>query len=485
MKLNLKKDMLTDTPNKVEWGLAISISVLIFCTMYYVDNKDIFKAAFQVNEQLFDWKSVSFLGTMIHPYGVIHQWICQLWVLPINLFHHMFGLEFDSSVTFLWCKLCIPFFLFFCVKETNCIAETLGIEKKNIKWMDYLMLTTVLVVLPVFHVAQTDCLYLLFMLKGVRSLVKKDVPCFLLWFAVANSLKMISLIVFVPLVLLQEKRIMYVLRNLVLGCIIIPVQRIWYRVVGMLNGMLFAPDSSMESVTSSIQTVESRAEAVGEFYNSRISTILYFEFPAVMKGYTASLLIFIFSIFCVWCYMQKENVKEWEEKCLYTSVVSLAIFFSMASTKSYWIVIFYPFLFLLIYKNHRRLRLNLILEKVFTLTIFLVCVTCSYWVFGGSQTFEDLFLTKWGIVPSGHALLGEPNIAGYLNKLGVEQMMPVIIGVCLASIIGLAWVNYPKLKYEENLTEEYTIQLQHGFALLNVFILYVWYFANVILLGRY
>ena len=118
------------------------------------------------------------------------------------------------------------------------------------------------------------------------------------------------------------------------------------------------------------------------------------------------------------------------------------------------------------------------------MTMFLVYVINTYWVYGGSQSFDWLFLTRWGIVPTGHVFQEQPHIAGYLAKLYIPQLMPIITAVCLASIIGFAWINYPKFKYDEELTEEYTVELQHGFAVFNVLFLLGWYAINVILLSR-
>ena len=493
--VNLKGKFFTAGPNRLEWGVALSAFFLIFTTMFYSDNFGMFLTYFWENEELFTGKSIDFFGTMQLPYGLAHQWLCQIWVLPINLFYHLFEFDFNSPMAVLWYKLCIPVFLVICMREMRCIADTLGIEAKRIKWMLFLFVTTVLVALPVFHVAQTDALYLLFMLKGFHALLKKDTKKFLLWFAISVSFKVISLFIFIPLILLEEKRILYVLRNLILGCVIVPIQQVWYRIIAALNSVLFPVDQSADPMAAVVETaaaaetagtVETQAGVVEGFYSHFFNKSLYFEFPAVRKGYVASLLIFLFVLLCIWCYMQKkEETEKWQQKCLYAAAISLALFFVMASPSPYWIVILYPFLFLLIYTNHDRLRFNLILEKAFTMTMFLVYVMNTYWVYGGAQSFDWLFLTKWGIVPFGHEFQGGPNIAGYLEKISVDKFMPIITAVCLASIIGIAWINYPKVKCDEELTEEYKIELQHGMAIFNTLFLLVWYVVNVILISRY
>lgn len=487
--VKMKKVYISEMPNRFEWGMALLAFFFIFSTMFYSDNFGLFLTYFWANEGLFGWKNIDFLGTMNLPYGVLHQWICEIWVLPVNLLYHLIGFDFNSSLAVLWYKLCIPVFMLLCMREMEGIGKTLKIDEKRVKWMDFLFLSTVLVSLPVFHIAQTDALYLFFMLKGFHSLLRGDRKKFIVWFAVSVSFKVITLFIFIPLILLTEKRILYVFRDLILGCLIVPVQHIWYRVVSLVNGLMFrnvVNENVPVPTETTTEVINAKEEVVAGFYSHFYNKSLYFEFPAIRKGYMASLLIFLFVLLCIWCYMQKKEEDElWSRKCVYVATVSLALFFVMASPSPYWIVILYPFLFLLIYMNYDCLRFNLLLETAFSLTMFLVYVMDTYWVYGGAQSFDWLFLTKWGIVPSGHEFQGTPNIAGYLEKFSVDKLMPVVTAACLASIVGILWINYPKMRVDEELTEEYKIEIQHGFAIFNVVFLLIWYVINVVLIGRY
>ena len=489
--LDLKSKFFTEYPNRIEIGLAAVAIFLIFTTMFYGDNFGMMLTYFWMNDGLFSGRGLDMLGSIQLPYGLVHQWICEIWVLPVNLLYGIFGFDINSPLVILWYKLIIPVFIVLSMREMSKIATVLEIETKRIKWMQFLFLTSVLVALPVFHIAQTDALYLFFMLKGFRALLKGDTKKFVLWFAVSLSFKVISLFIFIPLILLEEKRIWYVLRNMILACAIIPLQNIWYKIIQILNRLLFPVVKKVEqtvadtAVTDTAVT-QTQEEVLEGFYSHFYHKTLYFEFPAVRKGYVASVLVFLFVLVCIWCYMQKNKKdREWQQKCLYAAVISLALFFVTASPSPYWIVILYPFLFLLVYANHTKLRANLILEKVFTMTMFLVYVMNTFWVYGGARSFDWLFLSKWGIVPTGHEAQGGPNIAGYLEKLYVDKFMPVITAACLAGIIAIAVINYPKIKCDEELTEEYKIELQHGFAVFNVLFLLVWYVVNVILISRY
>lgn len=481
----INKALITENPNRIEWIMLGIVSFMFYTTMYYTDNFAIFGAAFSLNEELIKGESLNLLGSMVHPYGVLHQWICELWVAPINILHHLLGLNLDNPISILWCKLCIVFFLVLCLKETLNIATILGISKNYNRWLLFFIVSNILVVLPVFHIAQTDCIYLLFMLMGFRALLEKKITGFLVCFAVANSFKMISLFMFIPLVLLVEKRVFYVFRNTLIGCSIIFLQRIWYRIVGFINGVLFA-NRSTESIDVAIRGVEASADGIGNFYKKIADYTLFFKFPAIREGYTASLLILLFGILCIWCFVQKEyDCEEMKNKCLYASVLSMIIFFVTASPAPYWIILLYPFLFLLVYCKNKRIRINLLLEKAFSLSLFIVYVMSTFWVYGGAQTFEKLFLTKWGLVPTDHYLMGTPNIAGYLSKIGMEEMMPIVTAICLASIVGFVWINYPSNKYDEQLSGDSLLKLHHEFAIFNICILYGWYIINVLLLSRY
>lgn len=144
-----------------------------------------------------------------------------------------------------------------------------------------LFVSNILVVLPVFHIAQTDVIYLFFMLKGTKAYIKDDTKGFVLWYAIANSIKFIPLFVFIPLVLFKEKRILECVRSIVLGCILIPIQQIWYRIIGLINGLLFSLGN--KGVTDLVDSANEQAHASDSFYSKISSYVLFFEFPAVRK----------------------------------------------------------------------------------------------------------------------------------------------------------------------------------------------------------
>ena len=224
--MNIKKDVY-----KIEIVFLFIISIVYLITTYYKDNYEIFYNAYVNLDNLFWGKSIEAFGNKSLPYRVLHQWISEIWTLP----------------SYILCRL----------------ADSLGIKSENKQWSVLLFASNILVVLPVFHIAQTDVIYLYFMLKGTEAYIKDDTKGFVRWYAIANSIKFIPIFVFIPLVLLKEKRILACARYIVLGCILIPIQQIWYRIVDIINGMFFL--TSNTGVASLIENANEQAHASDSF----------------------------------------------------------------------------------------------------------------------------------------------------------------------------------------------------------------------------
>ena len=131
---------------------------------------------------------------------------------------------------------------------------------------------------------------------------------------------------------------------------------------------------------------------------------------------------------CIWCYVQKrDDINEFRRKSIYAVAIAWLLFFVNASPSPYWIVVMYPFLFLMMFMNYDRIRINLLLESGFTLTMFLVYLVDTFWVYGGANNLDYLILK--GIVPEGHVSTTDgPYVARYLNNLGIGSVMNVIYG---------------------------------------------------------
>lgn len=481
-------------PSTLLWVVLSVVLAVYFLTTHYVDNPVIFLTAYWDNVSIIENSPWSIFSTPTLPYGLLHRFICQIWVLPINLLHEVFGMNFDGMGAFLWYKTLPILFLLCDTYILGMLAKQCGLSNEKEKWLQFFSISSLFVALPVFHIAQTDVIYLFFVLLGIYYYLKGNHWRFILCFALAIPMKYLPVFVLIPLVLLREKRILYIMRDCLLGISGVICEKIICKIGDVLYYAAIAKNNIEAAVTSvaasgraeeAADTVTTYADSKGNFISHFINKTLYFEFPAVRKGMMASVLLLLFFLLCIWCYMQKkENEQEWNQICVYTVAASLSIYFFLGTPTPYWIVILIPFLLLLLFMNERCLRINLILELLFTLTMFYIFIIDTPWVYGGSVTFDYLLLEVFGIVKEKHVYDEGPCVGGYFEKFGLDQFGLYATSAVLACVIGILLLNYFKNKRDEQLSEQEKEKYLHGFAITRVAILVIWYLANLVMVAN-
>ncbi|MCR5798928.1 MAG: hypothetical protein K6G69_02540 [Lachnospiraceae bacterium] len=484
--VTINNELIVDKLNKAEWIALTVISTLIFLTLFYMDNIAINLVYFWDVQQIFSLSGLQWLGNNRLAYGMVQQTFCHIWSLPVNIAFTIHEFMIANTITILWYKSGMVLILGFSVSEIIKIAKILGIEAERIKWLTIIFLSSVLVVLPVFHISQTDILCAYMLLIALRHALNKNKKRFLLFSALAVSCKLMALIAFIPLLLLMEKDIIKVAVDGILVAAIYPLENIWYRLVSLLENAIWgnkAVAQTVEAVQTAVAEEPQNERGMADFINHFYNKALYFEFPAIRKGYMASAMVFLLVLLCIWCYGQKKD--DDKHKYVYAMAMLWLIFFSYASPSPYWIVILYPFLAILIFMKPECIRFNLILYNAYTLLMFLVYVVNTHWVYGGPANLDYLLLK--GILPPGHISTAEegPYVARYLNNLHIDKFMNVITAACLAAAVGLVVVNYRKVKIDEELSPEEERKLMHGFVIFQIAFLWLWYAFSVYAVTRW
>ena len=487
----IKEDLVVDKLNAIEWAVLGVLLLAITVTLFYGDNIGIFLTSFWANEDIFMKGSLRALGNNQLPYGIVHQAFCFLWTFPANIIYRFVKFSDECAPLVIWFKLSMSFIMTLCMKEMLSIGGVLNISKERCKWMLILFCSTILVALPVFHIAQTDIMYTYFSLLGIKAYLKNDNKRFIAFFAMSISCKLIAVLVFIPLILLREKRIPYIARDTVLGCIILVVERGWYKLIRVVDALIarreyVEPTRPVYRTIDGEQTIvtitmdQANEDFVSHFYNKA----LFFEFPAIRKGYVASVLVVLFVLLCIWCYVQKrEDEQTWMHKAIYTVAIAWLIFFANASPTPYWIVVMYPAMFLLVFMKPERIKINMLIQNVFTISMFLIYVVSMEWVFGGPSNLDKLLLR--GLLKEGHDSESGPAVYRYLHNMGIDNYMNVIISICLAATIAIAVINHPKCKINEELSDKEEKKLMHGFAIWQIGFLAIWYMVNVWVVQRW
>ncbi len=327
------------------------IAFVYFVTMYYWDNLVIFQSAYYRLEYLFRGNLMDFLfdWSPVVPYGVLSQMLFTVWVVPVKLLSLLFRTSLEDSMgAYLWYKLLIISMWGLCVRETKEIAVTLKMDDTRIKWIQMFLSSTLYVFLPVFHLGQVDAVYLVFMLWGLRKYIEGDYRRFVCAFLLANPVKYLSVFVYVPLILLKEKRIPYILRDIMLGLVLIPVELI---VKNMTSILCWLGIIGIDQVKTPYTLAA-----------SQIRALLVNVWGAGPDNLGASVVVIAYAAICILAYCNCYQDERRGKLSVWICYSSLAVLVAFGIMKCYWIILLVPFMVLLLFMERHNTRINFILE---------------------------------------------------------------------------------------------------------------------------
>lgn len=402
------------TQLKFEKNSIILISIFIFLTMYYYDNQLTFVYIIENMHRIANgqWYYI-FNGWTAIPYGLILQAVCAIWSLPVFILSE-FGVISTTCVgARLWYKLFVLIFLLLDTWQIGLIADKMGIESKSkMTWIRLYFISSILVILPALHIAQMDAVYLFPVLVGIYFYLNNDYRKFLLCFAIAIPIKFIPLFIFVPLVLMKEKRYLFIARDLGIGCIGIVADRIINSIGYRIENYLGVMPGDIPDVGESVMQ-----GSLGNLFRSGIQAF----------NVDLSIALLLFVLLCIWCYSQKSAIRA--DMTIFVSALGLLSLFVFGTITTYWILLIVPFLLLLIFKDDQHYHILLPLELLFACGFMYIAIFRTKWIFGSEDTFNFLLFSLIpGYVDQIHGFIADYLTQRSLN--GFEGFLSAISIAC-------------------------------------------------------
>lgn len=154
---------------KIEKICLLIILAFIFTTMYYTDNQNVFTYIQDNMNRIISGKwYYIFNGWSTIPYGILLQLLCAIWSLPIFILSKIGILSYTSIIARIWYKFFICIFLILNINQLDKLAEKSNVLSEKKEWLKIFFLSSLLVALPVIHIAQFDIVYLFFILWGIN-----------------------------------------------------------------------------------------------------------------------------------------------------------------------------------------------------------------------------------------------------------------------------------------------------------------------------
>jgi len=247
--------------------------------------------------------------------------IFAIWNIPLKLL----GLAHDVAMSGLtlnivelaWTKLLIVVFYFATTYIIYVIVKIITGQSQKAKYIAVIFATSPIAVFAAFIFGQYDIVGVFLTMLGFYFYIKHDYFKFSFFFSLAISLKMFPMIVYIPLLLLAEKRIIRLILHGIIAVAATVLQiAIYYHSVAFRNSVF---------------------TLAGE----RVSTLTEFSLSVLNSS---PYLIILFAIICIYAYFKDvDQEAEQYRTAISISMLSYALLFSTIAWNPQWLMIITPF----------------------------------------------------------------------------------------------------------------------------------------------
>lgn len=289
--------------------------------------------------------------------------VFAIWNIPMKLFGIVTSPErFADFWVIMWYKL-LPVSLYLaCGYLVYKITAAIGMGSKKSKLCAYAFLTTPIGFFSQFMFGQYDVFTVFLILLGIYYYMKDNRKLFVLFFALSIPFKYYSLLIFVPLLLLKEKNVFKIIRDMVLVASCYAIEFLIY-----LPSPLFR-----EYVLGFGPT--------GYVYQAGIDT----------GAAHLSLVIIFFCLICAWAYFQKPGTRaELAQWSFYLCSLVIVVIFGLSQWHPQWLLFAVPFWVISAFL-HKDTKIFMILDIL--MMLFFIVYTVNIWP---DHVDQELF--AWGI----------------------------------------------------------------------------------------
>jgi hypothetical protein len=236
---------------------------------------------------------------------------------------------------------------------------------------------------PPLAITQCDVISLAFSLAGIYYLVKKDDMRFIIFGAIAVTMKYLPLFIFIPLFLYRYKKAKQ------------------FAFVGIAGASLLLVSILLMSLSS----VARQAVSNPAFFDVTAQIREFFEGSTLELGLgNMSIVSAYFIAVCILAHFiepkEETQYRAWIPWIALAGWYTLFIFWG---ANTYWYVLIAPFIILVILNRTEHLSFGLMTEIVLMNVMMMERICSQWWVFGGGATFTSLMLRDY--VSSHSALL--------------------------------------------------------------------------------
>ncbi len=392
-------------PNRIEWIFVILAGMILGGFYLYTDIADTSACGVKLWNALFEGRfPLYYYETYVGPensvievsmggsYDFALYFIFALYNFPLWVWEKITGFSFlQFIVTREYIKGIIWIFAGISSYLLYKIARLCDVEAEEAKWCPFLFMTSAVFFYAEVIMSGYDIISVAFTLLGLYSYMKKNDKGFVLSFVMAIAMKMFAVWIFIPLVLIKEKRLWRIIVYGIEGVSAIVIPKLYF--IWASHKRLI--DIAVERALESGEQAETAAAVANEqnLYASnaiiaQAESIIndaifpegrFLEYTFVSINALPLVLVGMFVIW-LWCYLNKKELEN--RKIIYLCTIVMSIFILTVKIHPQWGIILVPYLALVIVFHPERMRDNLLLEGVFSVGYAINKAITYYWTCG-------------------------------------------------------------------------------------------------------
>lgn len=432
----IKEKYNSASPLKLEWGIVGLISIGILCLFFHGDSENLIKWSINMLDVTFQGKPLDFYKYSIeNPNNAPDKYVSgtlyslmlwAIWNIPIWIIKKICGVKvLANPIVYIWAKM----FLVFCLGITMFfvyrITEKMTDDISRAKWAMFLLASSVFIYIGVYYGGQNDIVICSFATAAVFFLMEGKNKWFYFLAGMAISVKYFFFIPYIAIILLLEKKIIKIIGKITVGIFPTIIYWIITRLCPMVN----------ESATQGSPIEVLLKEMIGG------------AFPVIYSN-LFSLFISMLLLMYLLAYLTIPiNDEERNKYIIYFVVASSSSMLLFSTFQYYRVVMLCPFMAIMLVNEKEKLRINIILETIFSITLFGLLIL---------QSGRYLFVSSV-VRPEVVELFFNKNVNGRFFSLGIDIfssfsndawniLLQVLATVIVVSCICLLIINNPRMK---------------------------------------
>lgn len=264
-------------------------------------------------------------------YNIIIYLVLSAWLFPVKLIGHLTQSMPSYLFLTIYSKHMVVLVMLASGYALYRLGKQFGLDASRSKWASFLFLSSPAVLYGACMFGQLDILSVLFTLWALHFYLDNKLGAFSLIMAIALCFKMFAFFIFIPLLLLSEKRIWHLLKYGAIGVSLLTFTRI------------------LAVFDHGYATTQSEMQNIYHFTGRLFDNI----FPSTKGGMYAFVTCLI--LLCFVCYFVRPKEEDKKYWAAFIPLAGYGFFFLYVAWHPQWLVILYPFiaLCLLLVRNFK------------------------------------------------------------------------------------------------------------------------------------